>query len=73
MKYLKFNTPVPKGSKTDKLWEMIDRNCGEAIEGGVEAATWFPHPHYHGRLWEEAMPLGNTGLVLSFITLEDPE
>ena len=73
MKYVKFGAPVPAGSKTDKLWGMIGEGCGETIEGSIETTIWFPYPKYHGRLWEEAMPLGNTGLVLTYMTLEDPD
>jgi len=73
MKYIKFSAPPPPGSKTARLWEMIGDGSGEAIEGSVEATTWFPYPHYHGRLWEEAMPLGTTGLVLTYLTLEDQD
>lgn len=73
MKYVKFGEPVPAESKTHKLWKMIGEGCGETIEGSVEATAWFLYPHYRGRLWEEAMPLGNTGSVLTYLTLEDPD
>ena len=73
MKYVKFKAPVPRGSKTQKLWESIGCDCEEAIEGSVEPTIWFPYPKYHGQLWEEAMPLGNKGLVLTYLTLEDPD
>lgn len=73
MKYIKFGASVPAGSKTDKLWEMIGAGYGETIEGSVEATTWFSYPRYGGRLWEECMPLGNTGMVLTYLTLEDAD
>lgn len=73
MKYIKFGAPVPAGSKTARLWEMIGDGCGETVEGSVDATTWFPYPRYGGQLWEEAMPLGNTGLALTYMTLEDQD
>lgn len=73
MKYIKFATAVPPRSKSAKLWEMIGDGYGEAIEGSVDATIWFPYPDYDGKLWEECMPLGNAGLALTYLTLEDPD
>jgi len=48
-----------------------DRDDPSLAEGSVDAEVWFERPFYRKGLWEEAMPLGCTGLVLTYLTLED--
>lgn len=73
MGYVAFGTRVPTKSVTAKIWERVqDVRGSERLEGSVEPSIWYERPWYKKRLWEEAMPLGNTGVVLSYLTLEDP-
>ena len=61
----------PKGSKTAALWDAID--AGEPTEkmgGRVRADVWFKWPKVEF-LWEEAMPLGNTGRAITQLTPDD--
>ena len=43
------------------------------MEGSVDSDIWFERPFYRKGLWEEAMVLGNTGFVLTYLTLEDTD
>jgi len=73
MKYVPFGAPVPRMSKTAGLWARMGASDDlSLVEGSVDADVWFEHPYYRKRLWEEAMPLGYTGFVLTYLTLEDP-
>ncbi len=74
MKYIPFGNPVPIMSKTNSLWDKFKKDgFATPVEGSVNSHIWFERPYYRKSLWEEAMLLGNTGLVLSYLTLEDPE
>jgi hypothetical protein len=62
---------VPNTTPTAKLWERLaTESTLERMESAVDADIWFERP-YRRRLWEEAMPLGYTRLVLTFLTAED--
>ncbi len=62
---------VPNTSATAKLWDRLRRGPTlDRMESEVDADIWFERP-YRRRLWEEAMPLGYTGLVLTFLTAEE--
>ena len=74
MKYIPFGHAVPATSKTARLWNEFRQNgVTDPVEGAVDAEVWFERPYYRKRLWEEAMVLGNTGFVLTYLTLEDPD
>jgi hypothetical protein len=65
--------PVPNTTPTAKLWDRLGREAAlERMESGVDADLWFERP-YRRRLWEESMPLGYTGQVLTFLTAEDDD
>jgi Zn-dependent peptidase ImmA (M78 family) len=65
-----YNSAPPRGSKTAALWEMIHNGTATGkIEGSVAANVWFDMPRAR-YLWEEARPLGNTGRVITQITIE---
>lgn len=71
MGWIEYGTRVPNTTPSAKLWQRLGREATlERLEGGVDADLWFDRP-YRRRLWEEAMPLGYTGQVLSFLTAED--
>lgn len=74
MKYVPFGEAVPAMSKTALLMTKL-ANDGESepVEGSVESVVWFERPFYRKRLWEEVMLLGNTGFVLTYLTLEDAD
>lgn len=69
MKYIPAGAPVPRMSKTAGLFEREPDDLSW-IEGSVDAEVWFERPSYRKGLWEEALPLGSTGLVLTYLTLE---
>jgi len=70
--YVEAGRPVPRMSRTMPLWNRLqNREPAEAVEGSVEASVWFERGYRRG-LWEEALPLGFTGFVLTYLTLEDP-
>ena len=64
--------PVPAASRTQNLWQTLAESDDpeSRVEGEVDALVWFERP-YRSRLWEEAMPLGYTGLVLTYLTVAD--
>lgn len=71
MGWIGSRSPVPNTTPTAKLWERLGTEATLArMEAGVDADIWFDRP-YRPRLWEEAMPLGYTGLVLTFLTAEE--
>jgi hypothetical protein len=73
MGWIEQGTPVPNTTATAKLWERLGNEATlERMEAGVDADIWFERP-YQPRLWEEAMPLGYTGQVLTFLTAEEAE
>jgi hypothetical protein len=73
MGYVAFGDQVPAPSVTAGLWRRLrSGQDAEPVDGPVDAAAWYDRP-YRERLWEEAMPLGQTGLVLTYLTLEDPD
>lgn len=69
MKYIPFGDSVPKGSWSA---EVDASNPEDFQEGEIDAEIWFDYPK-RPLLWEEAMTLGSTQYVLSFLTLPDPE
>jgi hypothetical protein len=70
--YVEAGRPVPRMSKTAVLLQKIrGGEDTEPVEGGVTASVWFERG-YGRRLWEEAMSLGRTGLVLTYLTMENP-
>lgn len=74
MKYIQFGAPLPGISKTAGLWDTLDQDgFADPVEGSVDSDVWFERPYYRKTLWEEAMALGNTGFVLTYLTLEDPD
>lgn len=71
MYYYKNGNAPPDGSKTAALWDQLDRGeQGDLVSGTVDAYAWFDYPRAK-YLWEEAMPLGNTGIVITQLTPEE--
>jgi hypothetical protein len=71
MGWIERDARVPNTTPTAKLWQRLAKEVTlERMEGGVDADIWFERP-YRRRLWEEAMPLGYTGWVLTFLTAEE--
>lgn len=69
MKYIPFGSRVPS---TSRSFALRHDSPDDIVDGEVDSQVWFEYPK-RSQLWEEAMPLGNTGLVLTFLTLLDPE
>lgn len=71
MRWIEQQTRVPDITATAKLWERLRKEATlDRMEAAVDADVWFEQP-YGPRLWEEAMPLGYTGQVLTLLTVED--
>lgn len=72
MGYIQFGDPVPAGTKTAELWrQTAGDDAPEIVEGRVDAGRWYDQP-YRDWVWEEAIVLGRTGHVLTYLTLDDP-
>jgi hypothetical protein len=68
MFYYKYGAPPPTGSKTAEYWEkFLAGERPDRIAGKVPANVWFRWPRAEV-LWEEVMPLGNTGRVITQLT-----
>jgi IrrE N-terminal-like domain len=66
-------TPAPNASPTARLWSRLEQEKTlDREENEVDAEIWFDRP-FTSRLWEESIPLGYTGLVLTFLTAEDSD
>jgi hypothetical protein len=71
MGYVASGTPVPNTTPTARLWAKLENGPTiEREEGHADADLWFDRP-WRRRVWEEAMPLGYTGLVLTFLVPEN--
>jgi hypothetical protein len=71
MGWIECGTPVPNNTPTAELWSRLTKEATlERIEGRVDADMWFDRP-FRTHLWEETMPLGFTGLVLTFLTVDE--
>jgi Zn-dependent peptidase ImmA (M78 family) len=71
MVYYRYGTPAPAGSKTAEYWEKFYAGeRPERLAGQVPATVWFQWPRAKN-LWEEAMPLGSTGRVITQLTPHD--
>ncbi|GIW88278.1 MAG: hypothetical protein KatS3mg108_2602 [Isosphaeraceae bacterium] len=72
MSHVPAGSRVPGTSRTAGLWKRLEGSDSlDAVGGLVPAQAWYERP-YREELWEEAMPLGYTGLVLTYLTLQDP-
>lgn len=69
MKFIRFGSPLPSDSWSA---EVEPTDSGANSEGAIDSDIWFEYPRRQ-ELWEEAMVLGHTGLVLTFLSLPDPE
>ncbi len=72
--YIEGGKAIPRTSETAKLWSQWRDGSPEQqepVEGSVTASVWFDRG-YGRRLWEEAMVLGGTGYVLTYLTMENP-
>jgi hypothetical protein len=68
MGFIKFGNPVPVPSKTASRWKGgVSTDDLAIVDGLVDAEVWYESGS--GDLWEEAMRLGYTGLVLTFLTV----
>lgn len=71
MGWIDAGTVVPNATPTARVWDRVRTDpAPDRIEAAVDADLWFARP-YRRRLWEEAMPLGCTGQVLTFLTADD--
>jgi Zn-dependent peptidase ImmA (M78 family) len=64
---------VPNKTPTGRLWGKLESGPSlDREEGHVDADLWFDNP-WRRRVWEESMPLGYTGLVLTFLVPEEED
>ncbi|MBK7997386.1 MAG: ImmA/IrrE family metallo-endopeptidase [Verrucomicrobia bacterium] len=66
--FLRKGTPVPSRSKTFEAGKPGAANSILEGTGGTE--NWFVDRQFHRDLWEEAFPLGGTGMVLTLLALK---
>ena len=64
MGFVRFGGRIPEQSKTNRLLD----DGTDKIDGVVQPWVWFGSPRFYGKLWEEAMVLGGTGTVLTYLT-----
>lgn len=69
MGFVPFGTQLPRTCRSAALFKASWPS--QPVEGEISAETWFERPWYRGNIWEEAMVLGDTGLVLTYLTLLD--
>lgn len=66
MGFIPFGSQIPAGTVTQELLEKGIKK----IEGAVDPWRWFDSPRYRGKLWEEAMTLGSSEMVLTYLTYQ---
>ncbi len=64
-RYLRKGTPVPTRSLTFAAGQP--ETPGTIREGPGTTEEWFPDRRFHRNIWEEAFPLGRTGLMLTLL------
>ena len=67
-RYVGQGTRVPWHSKTTSL---LGDSHKDFAEGEIDGEVWYENRG--GRLWEEAMKLGSTGLVITYLTHEEDD
>lgn len=67
MGFVPYGRELPRQSRTARSIEVI--SSGGRIGGEIEPMIWFDQPRHQGNLWEEAMPLGESGIVLTYLTI----
>ena len=65
MGFVPFGEALPGGSLT------LAANGQRRVSGELHTDVWFDRAKYEGNLWEEAMPLGETGVTLTYLSLAD--
>lgn len=65
-RFLRSGTPVPPSSQTHEIGR--GDSCGDIREASTCTEAWFPDRRACHDLWEEAFPLGGTGLVLTLLS-----
>lgn len=72
MSFVAGGSAVPATTPTAKLLSKLNSTPEAFFESEVDAGTWYERP-FRNHLWEEVMPLGNTGLVLTFLAHDDSD
>ena len=71
MSWIDQQSRVPNGTATARLWQRLGSEATlDRVEDAVDSEVWFERSH-SCHLWEEAMPLGYTGQVLTFLSILD--
>jgi hypothetical protein len=71
MSYIESGGPVPSPSLSATVWKRLATTPSlDPVGGLVAAQVWYDRP-YREQLWEEAMPLGYTGCVMTYLALQD--
>lgn len=70
LRFIPYGSPVPATSRTATLLKHTG-GAAPPVEGEVDAGVWYDGGE--GRLWEEALHLGSTGLTLTFLACQEPE
>ncbi len=71
LSYIPVGSPVPAPSRAAEVGSRHSKHGPAGVaEGRVDAGVWFDSPRC-GWLWEESMPLGRTGRVLTFLVPDE--
>lgn len=71
MGYVPGGGAISDKTPTGRLWAKLEKGPTlDREEGHADAELWFDRP-LRRRVWEEAMSLGYTGLVLTFLVPEE--
>jgi hypothetical protein len=61
MGFVRAGTSLPSESLSARM------KSEEQVRGDVDAYAWFDSPRYSGKLWEESITLGSTGIRLTYL------
>lgn len=67
MGYVRYGSAIPEESVT--AGALSARK--DFADGERTADLWFEKPYYSGKVWEETMRLGETGVTITYLTLCD--
>lgn len=71
MGFVAHGSAIPAPTPAGRIWAtMNSESVPDRQKGSVDADAWFENP-WRRTLWEESMPLGHTGLVLTFLVSQD--
>jgi hypothetical protein len=67
LRFLPKGRTIPQGAAAVKAGS--NPNAGDVVEGSISSAEWYPTRQREIELWEESFPLGDTGRILTLLSL----